>query len=189
MTFKAHNYFLLFLYSTNKFNKTLLLLICMTYYDSIAEGYDELHKEEQLNKIELIKQRISIKRNEKVLDVGCGHYYGDWNGIVTGLDPSKKLLKKAKEKGIETINGKAENMSFDNDSFDWVISLTAVQNFEDIEKGLNEMKRVGSKFVISFLKRSSKSTQIEKLVGEIFIVDDVLEEEKDIIYFCHKLSS
>ena len=26
----------------------------MTYYDDIAEGYEELHKEEQLKKVELI---------------------------------------------------------------------------------------------------------------------------------------
>ena len=27
----------------------------MTYYDEISEGYEELHKEEQLKKVELIK--------------------------------------------------------------------------------------------------------------------------------------
>ena len=36
----------------------------MTYYNEISEGYEELHKEEQLKKIELIKK--FLKPNGKI---------------------------------------------------------------------------------------------------------------------------
>jgi len=32
----------------------------MTYYDEISEGYEELHKEEQLKKISLIKKHLKV---------------------------------------------------------------------------------------------------------------------------------
>ena len=38
----------------------------MTYYDDISEGYEELHGEEQLKKIELIKQYINDKEAQLV---------------------------------------------------------------------------------------------------------------------------
>ncbi len=42
------------------------------YYDEISASYEELHKEEQLKKIEIIKLSINPKKENKLLDVGCG---------------------------------------------------------------------------------------------------------------------
>ena len=50
----------------------------MNYYDKIAKGYEELHKEEQLKKIKLIKTILKVNPTDKLLDVGCG----------TGLTPT-----------------------------------------------------------------------------------------------------
>ena len=44
----------------------------MTYYDEIASGYEELHSEEQLAKIGLIKDHFRVTVKDKLLDVGCG---------------------------------------------------------------------------------------------------------------------
>ena len=64
-----------------------------------------------------------------------------------------------------------------------MISITAVQNFQNIEKGLKEIKRVGkSKFVLSFLKKSLKKSKIDHLIKKIFKVREIIEEEKDLIY-------
>ena len=68
-----------------------------------------------------------------------------------------------------------------------VISVTALQNFTDIEKGLLEIKRVGKEyFAISVLKKSPKIKMIEELVPKLFPVQRIVEEEKDIIFFCRK---
>ncbi|MCK4522227.1 MAG: class I SAM-dependent methyltransferase [Nanoarchaeota archaeon] len=159
----------------------------MGYYDDISEGYEELHKEEQLKKIKIIKKNLKVDKKDRLLDVGCG------TGLTTepfdcikyGIDPAPKLLEKARQKdNIEYMLAPAENIPYPDGFFDIVISVTAIQNFKDIEKGLNEIKRVGKqRFVLSFLKKSNKRDFIDILIRKIFKVKKVIEEDKDLIYF------
>jgi len=160
-----------------------------TYYNQISTGYEELHREEQLKKLAIVKQNLEGKINPDttLLDVGCGTgITSDFPCKVTGLDPAQKLLDKCKLPIIK-VKGVAEDLPFDDDSFDIVVSITAIQNFEDIEKGLKEIKRVGKGiFALSFLKKSPKRDEINDLIKSIFSVEKVIEEEKDLIYFCSK---
>lgn len=158
----------------------------MVYYNQISEGYEELHKEEQLKKLEIISKYIKPKKTELLLDVGCGTglTVERWNCIRVGADPAIGLLEKAKlkNKNIFYINSEAENLSFKDSSFDFVISITAMQNFHNIQKGIKEIKRVGRKrFVLSALKRSGKIEEIKKIVNRTFKVKKIIEEDKDLI--------
>jgi ubiquinone/menaquinone biosynthesis C-methylase UbiE len=169
-----------------------------SYYDSIAKGYNELYAEEQLEKLEFIGKELKnnielkdfVKKNDSLLDVGCGTgistaFFNCKN--KTGIDPSKKILNIAKNH-YPTIDFKelsAEKISFKNNSFDIVVSLTAIQNFSEVKKGLSEIKRVGKKrFILTFLKKSPKSQSIDSLIREMFSVKKFLVQEKDNIYFC-----
>jgi ubiquinone/menaquinone biosynthesis C-methylase UbiE len=158
------------------------------YYDQISEGYEELHKEEQLKKIELIKKHLNLNPEDKLLDVGCGTGLTTepWQCKRYGVDPAKKLLVRAKKQDeIEYKLAPAENIPYKDNFFDIVISITAIQNFQDIEKGLKEIKRVGKdKFILTFLKKSSKAEMIKKLINKLFKVKEVIEQEKDLIFFC-----
>ena len=159
----------------------------MNYYDEISEGYEELHKEEQEKKIELIKQHLKVNPDEKLLDVGCGTGLTTrpWKCKRYGIDPSKKLLEKAKTADPEGTYelAPAENIPFKDNEFDIVISITAIQNFNNIEKGLNEIKRVGkSRFILSFLKKSDKREKIERIISSLFKPSSKIEEDKDIIF-------
>jgi len=160
----------------------------MSYYDEISEGYEELHREEQLKKVSLIKKHLKLDVNDKLLDVGCGMGLTTepWDCKRYGVDPSAKLLAKARSKDeIEYKLAPAEKIPYPDDFFDIVISITAIQNFEDISKGLSEIKRVGKdRCVLSFLKKSSKKNSIIKLIEKYFKVEKIIEEEKDMIYFC-----
>lgn len=163
----------------------------MNYYNSISRGYEELHREEQLKKLELIKKFLKVSPQDKLLDVGCGTGLttSRWKCKCFGIDPSKKLLTKAKTKYKKIIfkQASAENIPFEDNFFDIVISVTAIQNFTSIEKGFKEMKRVGkNRFVLTFLKKSQKNEKIVSLIKKIFSIGRVIEEEKDMIYFVSK---
>lgn len=159
----------------------------MNYYDSINQGYEELYKEEQLKKIELIKKFFKAKKTDKLLDVGCGTGLTTepWDCVRYGIDPAKKLLARARQKSkMEYKLASAEKIPYPDHFFDIVISITAIQNFNDIEKGLKEIKRVGKKrFVLSFLKKSKKADKIKKIIEKYFDIKKIIEEEKDLIYF------
>lgn len=124
----------------------------MAYYDIIAKNYDELHKEEQLNKLYIIKNSIKICKNTKVLDVGCGTGISSrLDCLVVGIDPSIELLKQ--NKNSQKLLSIAESLPFKNSTFDYVVSVTAIHNFKNIIKSVQEMKRVGRKnFVFSVLQ-------------------------------------
>ena len=158
----------------------------MNYYDKIAKGYEELHKEEQLKKIKIIKKHLKLKPIDKLLDVGCGTGLTTtpWKCKRYGIDPSKKLLERAKQKEKVVYKlASVEKIPFKDNFFDIVISITAIQNFTNIEKGLKEIKRVGKdRFILTFLKKSSKKDKIIKLIQKIFKVKEIIEEEKDIIF-------
>ncbi len=148
----------------------------MNYYDEISKGYNELHKEEQIKKVNEIIDELKIT-NEKVLDVGCGTaFYSYLFKDYTGIDNSKGMLSKTK---ANVIHGEAENLPFEDKSFDVVISITAIQNFTNIEKAIKEIRRVAkNKIAISIIKRSKKLKEVETLLKDF----KKIEEDKDIIF-------
>ena len=77
------------------------------------------------------------------------------NNQVTGIDNAEQMLEIANKKNTSTnIHFKledAEKMSFQDESFDAATVSFGVRNFEDLSKGLSEIKRVlrpGGKLVI-----------------------------------------
>ncbi len=98
--------------------------------------------------------RYSDNRVLKVLDIGCGP------GIVMaaiasrghkifGIDIAENMLEEARKKmlpysGKEKVcyQGDIENLPFDDQSFDAIISLAVLQYLPDDHKSLLEMRRV-----------------------------------------------
>ncbi|MCK4670084.1 MAG: methyltransferase domain-containing protein [Nanoarchaeota archaeon] len=157
----------------------------MAYYDEISTGYDELHGEEQKKKMQIIDS-ILKKWNispEQILDVGCGTGLSTPKGAY-GADPSEDLLKQHHGYPGKTVKADAEELPFDDKQFDIVISVTAIHNFNDIRKGLQEIKRVGQRYILSILKKSNKFDEIKHLITELFDVKQTIEEEKDVIFVC-----
>ncbi len=151
----------------------------MNYYDAIADGYEELYREEQEKKITLIKENFQINKEDKVLDLGCGPGFMNLDCELYRVDPSEKLLDMAEGKKVLAC---AEDLPFPDNTFDKVISVTAMQNFSNLEKAVKEMKRVcHGKFAISFLKKSPKRQQIEKIIQREFDIEKTLEEAVDIL--------
>jgi len=128
-------------------------------FNKIASKYDFLNRFLTFG-IDNIWRTIAVKKiknNPKnVLDIATGT--ADLAIItakytkaeIIGLDISDQMLKVGKEKitnknldsRIKLINGDAENLSFNNETFDAITVGFGVRNFENLEKGLNEIYRV-----------------------------------------------
>ncbi len=78
---------------------------------------------------------------------------------ITGIDISDGMLEIGRKKvanaglhnDIELLNGDSETINFASNSFDAVTVAFGVRNFENLEKGLNEIRRVlkpGGKLVV-----------------------------------------
>ena len=128
-------------------------------FNKIAGQYDFLNRFLTFG-IDNFWRKIAVKKiknNPKnVLDIATGtadlaiitaKYT---NAEIIGLDISDQMLKVGKEKitnknldsRIKLINGDAENLSFNNETFDAITVGFGVRNFENLEKGLNEIYRV-----------------------------------------------
>lgn len=129
-------------------------------FDNISPKYDFLNHFLSMGidiqwRKKVVKQIQSLQA-EKVLDIATGT--GDLaimiaentKAQITGLDLSAGMLevgrKKVTEKGlenrIEMIQGDSENLPFEDDTFDAITVSFGVRNFENLEKGLNEINRV-----------------------------------------------
>ena len=100
----------------------------MNYYDSISSGYNELHKEEQLKKLKIIKENITVK--DSLLDVGCGTGFCLLEfdvKVKAGIDPSVKLVEQC-DKSCNCIVGKGEELPFEDNSFDTVVSWEVLEH-------------------------------------------------------------
>jgi len=137
-------------------------------YNKIAKSYNELHREEQIKKLEIIKKNIRII--PPLLDVGCGtgistNYF---DVVSIGIDSSKEMIKQSREGNL--IYGNAEKLPFPDKSFNTIISVTAFHNFKDMEQSLKEIKRVSknNNIAITFLKKSSKLNEFRELLKKYY---------------------
>jgi len=153
----------------------------MTYYDQISAGYEQLHGQEQLAKARIVLENLQIKPSDLLLDVGCGTaaYLSIFPCKKIGIDPSFELLKQAK---IPVVQGRAEELPFPDNSFEIVLSLTAIHH-ADVKKSIAEMLRVAKRdIVISVLKKAKNFKEIEKEISRLNVKKRI-EEAHDIIWF------
>lgn len=152
-------------------------MVFVTYYNYLAKGYEELHSKEQISKLKVILNELDIS-NKKVLDIGCGTaFYSEFFKNYTGIDNSREMLKMS---DANVLFGKAENLPFKDKCFDVAISLSAVHNFEDYRKAIDEMNRVAKDIVIiSLFKRAKKFDEIKNY----FMANKEIDEDKDLILF------
>jgi len=153
-------------------------------YNHIAKAYNELHKEEQKKKIELIKELLNVKKEDKLLDLGCGTAIARefFDCDYTGVDNSKQMLKQGEGK---LIFASAEKLPFKDKTFDVIICVTAIHNFKNIKKAINEIKRVkkdNAKIAITLLKKAKNFNKIKELLLKSFKFNTA-DEEKDIIFY------
>lgn len=139
-------------------------------FDNIAPSYDLLNRVLSLGidrqwRKKAITELLAVSP-ENILDVATGTADLPISIIkrspeidITGIDISQKMLefgqKKITQLGLEDkiklLQADSEALPFDNDQFAGISAAFGVRNFENLQKGLQEMHRVlkpGGKVVI-----------------------------------------
>ena len=94
--------------------------------------------------------------------------------IKDGIDPSLPMRKMAKERGLNVIDGVAENLPYADKSTDFALMVTTICFVDDVKKAFQEVFRVlknkGS-FIIGFVDKNSP-------LGEIYLKN----KDKSLFY-------
>ena len=114
-----------------------------------VSSYNPIEAAIHLNRYLTAKQYVAGKR---VLDIACGEGYGsrlmkNWGAAsVVGVDVSEEALAVANRyfsgEGITFMNHTAEELPFENDSFDVIVSFETIEHLDHPERFLQEIARV-----------------------------------------------
>ena len=150
-------------------NKTLRV---ENMFDRIAPKYDFFNRLFSL-RIDLLWRKSLVKWMQsddpkQILDVATGTgelaiaLWKNFRVKITAVDLSQEMLnladKKIKQQGADITIQKAnaENLPFESNKFDAVSVGFGVRNFENLEKGLSELRRVvkenGNVYILEFSK-------------------------------------
>ena len=173
-------------------------------FDNISENYDDLNRVISFGiDVKWRKKVVAIigKSNpKKILDIATGT--GDLAIMLADLHPDKiigldisegmlnvgkkKIAKENLSSIIEMLVADSESMPFNDNTFDAITVSFGVRNFENLDKGLQEIKRVlkpGGTFVVLETSVPTKfpykqgyhfhTSVILPLVGRLFSKDKV----------------
>lgn len=176
------------------------------YWNSRSEGFRlQVEKEMEEGRQEIyLKYFKKMSIGSKVLDVGCGPgfftFILDSLGMeVTAVDYSEKMIEEAKKLfgsagKVDFLQADAQNLPFESNKFDAVVSRNLVWNLENPERAYREWLRVlkpaGSLFIFdgnhySYLydpDYASVQQKVEKSSNHILlnvnpmIIDKIAEE-------------
>lgn len=144
-------------------------------YDMTAHIYELRYREEQNMKYDAVLNSSEITMGDCILDVGCGtglfiQKIAEKNGIIVGIDSSKKMLEEAKRacnrlKNASFICGDADFLPLRGRIFDNVFAFTLLQNMPQPKQTILEIARVAkndSEIILTYQKKRFKEKHCDQ---------------------------
>lgn len=134
-----------------------------------------------------VLEGAGVKNGDHVLDIACGsgvltrkalEQVGD-GGRIVGLDPAAGMLAAAQEiePEIEWVQGAAEDLPFNDASFDCVVSQFGMMFFRDRAKAAAEMHRVlkpGGRLAVALWSAVAENPAYREIVA---VLDETVSTE------------
>jgi len=157
----------------------------MSFDKKAASEYDSWYETKLGSFVDEVETKTAFelfqfRKGEKVLDIGCGT--GNFSiklakkgAEVVGIDVSEAMLAKARKKAekknlnIKFYKNDVTSLDFEDNSFDAVFSMAAVEFIDDIKKAFKEMKRVvkpGGKILLGTITKDSDWGEIYQKQAE-----------------------
>ena len=162
------------------------------YFDRYAHRWDKICHLDTNEKLQKLVQSFELKRDSRVLDLGCGtgilfpHIIKSIGvkGMLFGVDFSQKMLlqakRKFKDKSIVLLCSPAEELPFLSKFFDYVIAFACFPHFQNKNRAMGEISRVlkkGGKLFIAHLLSRKELKEHHCLAGGS-VACDCLPSEK-----------
>ena len=125
-------------------------------YEAWYEKYPEVY----LSEVTAIKEQLlKLPENIKGIEIGLGTgRFAKVLGIKEGIEPSNEMAAIALKRGIEVVNGSAENLPTKDLNFDFVLFVT-ICHLNNVKGAFKEAYRVlkpkGS-IIIGFIDKDQK---------------------------------
>jgi len=138
-------------------------------FDVFAEKYDLWFETPLGRYVADTEKRLTLdmaapQKGEKMLDVGIGTGFFALEFLkrgaeITGIDVSLNMLDVARRKGFKNVSpGDAVDLDFPDETFDLVVSITALEFIKEPRKAVSEMARVcrkGGRVIVGTLGADS----------------------------------
>jgi len=118
----------------------------LSRYDGVAEWYEGFRPSLKPDELDAL-QRLLGAGDGRCLDVGCGTGVSTvavaelgWSAV--GVDLSEDMLEVARGRGLEVVQGSADGLPFEDETFDGAVSVWTHTDVEDFSAMIRETARV-----------------------------------------------
>jgi ubiquinone/menaquinone biosynthesis C-methylase UbiE len=145
-------------------------------FDKYSKEYDEWFiKNHDIYQAELnvIKSLIPSDASGVEIGVGSGRFALPL-GIKIGVEPSNKMAEISRKRGIQVYEAVAEQLPFNNKTFDFALMVTTICFVDDLVKSFQEAYRILKNdgfIVVGFVDKESelgKQYQLKKEASKFY---------------------
>ena len=113
-------------------------------FEKYNKEYDEWfikNKNIYLAELNAIKSLVPSSKLGVEIGIGTGRFALPLR-IKVGVEPSKKMAKISRKRGIKVYEGVAEQLPFGDKTFDFVLFVTTICFVDDLTKSFEEVHRI-----------------------------------------------
>ena len=129
-------------------------------FEQYADQYETWFAENRYAyQSELDAIRPHLPSEGKGIEIGVGSgLFAQPLGITDGIEPSTRMRKLARYRGITVIDGIAENLTLHDDIYDFALMVTTICFLDNVPLALSEVNRIlkpGGKLIIALVDKNS----------------------------------
>ena len=139
-------------------------------YDVIGKNYAELRKPDR--RIARIIES-ALGPAQTVLNVGAGAgSYEPTDRSVTAVEPSREMIRKRGPGAAKAIQASADDLPFDDKSFDASMAILTIHHWRDKEAGLRELRRLTRGRIVLLTFDPSQRPWLTDYLPELAALDE-----------------